>query len=83
MQEIIAYQKGKLFVLSRTSDKTDLDAEEFLRHLNQAREQLKSMEKGIEEFKRDIKKLEKLEQVAKSLRKQELEESKKQRDKLK
>jgi len=79
MQPVTTYQKGEKFVVTRVSERTELDAEEFLRHLNQAREQLKAMEKGIEEFRRDVERLEKLESVAKSIRNDELEKAKKER----
>jgi len=83
MKPIYTFQKGKVFVLTRTSEKTEFDAEEYLRHLNTARKQLEDMEKGIVEFKRDIKSLERFESVAKKLRSEELEVAKKQRDELK
>ena len=79
MEPLYVYQKGKRFVISRVSEKSDLDAEEILRHLNNARKQLEDMEKGIEEFKRDIRRLEKFESSAKKIREEELVKAKNER----
>ena len=83
VNKLLVYQKGMKFVLTRTQETTELDAEELLRNLEQAREQLSETKKRIEEFERDIKQMEKLEPIARRIRDKEIEEGKEARRKLK
>lgn len=76
MKKLVIYQKNKEFVLTRQQDKNTMDAEELLRNLHQAREQLKETEESMVEFKRDIAVMETFEAVAQKLRDKEVEDGK-------
>ena len=83
VNKLLVYQKGMNFVLTRTQETTELDAEELLRNLEQAREQLSETKKRIEEFERDIKVMERLESAARMIRDKEISEGREERRKLK
>ena len=83
VNKLLVYQKGQKFVLTRTQETTELDAEELLRNLEQAREQLSETKKRIEDFERDIKVMERLESAARMIRDKEISEGREERRKLK
>ena len=79
--ELTAKQEGNKFVLKRVIE-DELDAEEYLRNmtnlennLNAGREQMKKLEKDLNMFKE-------LKGTAQEIRLKEIEEAKKQREKL-
>ena len=82
VNKLITYQKKDKFILTRTLEKEELDAEEFLRGLEQSREQLIEMKKRIKDFEIDVKQMEKLEQTARRIRDEEIEEGREQRVKI-
>lgn len=82
VNKLLIYQKGMNFVFTRERESKELDAEEFLRDLETAREQLSETKKRIEEFERDISIMSKLESVARRIRNNEVEEGRKQRQEL-
>ena len=82
VNKLITYQKGDKFILTRTLEKEELDAEEFLRGLEQSREQLKEMKKRIVEFEKDVRIMEILEPTARKIRNEEINEGKTQRAKI-
>ena len=79
VNKLLVYQKGMNFVLTRQQENQDIDAEEFLRNLEQAREQLTETKKRIEEFERDIRIMEKLEPIARRIRDEEIIKGRQQR----
>ena len=83
VNKLLVYQKGMNFVLTRKQENQEIDAEELLRNLDQAREQLVETKKRIEEFERDIKEMEKLEPIARRIRDEEVNKGREQRRKLK
>jgi len=83
VNKLLVYQKGQIFVLTRKQENSEVDAEELLRNLDQAREQLAETKKRILEFERDIKEMEKLEPIAQRIRDEEVEQGREQRRKLK
>ena len=83
VNKLVIYQKGQSFVLTRPKENQELDAEELLRNLEVAREQLAETKKRIEEFERDIKVMESLEPIARKIRDSEVQHGRQERMKLK
>lgn len=76
MESVIVYQRGKNFCMTRKRDIRTLDAEELIRELSDAREQLSELQGQIKEFERDIKIMEKFEDAAKNIREVDVKQAK-------
>ncbi len=62
--------------MTRKRDIRTLDAEELIRELSDAREQLSELQGQIKEFERDIKIMEKFEDAAKNIREVDVKQAK-------
>ena len=83
ISKLVIYQKNSNFVFTREKERKEIDAEEFLRNLDAAREQLSEHKKAIVEFERDIQIMEKLEPIAQKIRDDEINKGREERRMLK